>query len=48
MRETITPVSAASLMLAHPALIKRPVFDLGGRYLLGFGKSVQQSLQNVA
>ena len=48
MRETITPVSAASLMLAHPALIKRPVFDLGGRYLMGFGKSVQQSLQNVA
>ena len=28
--------SALSLMLAQPALIKRPVLDVGGRLLVGF------------
>jgi arsenate reductase len=28
---------AVALMLEHPALIKRPVLDLGGRRHLGFG-----------
>lgn len=27
---------AKALMLAHPALIKRPVFETGGRILVGF------------
>jgi arsenate reductase len=27
---------AAALILAHPALMKRPVFDLGDRRLVGF------------
>ena len=27
----VDAVRARALMLAHPALIKRPVFDLGGR-----------------
>ncbi len=44
MREHVTPVSAATLMLAHPALIKRPVFDLGGNYLMGFGAEQQEAL----
>jgi arsenate reductase len=29
--------SAVALMLAHPSLIKRPVLDLGGRFIAGFG-----------
>ncbi len=47
MRQNVSPVSAASLMLAHPALIKRPVFDLGGHYLSGFGKAEQARLENL-
>ncbi len=47
MQQNVTPVSAASLMLAHPALIKRPVFDLGGRYLIGFGAAQRQSLESA-
>ncbi len=45
MQQNVTPVSAATLMLAHPALIKRPVFDLGGRYLIGFGAQQQKTLE---
>ena len=48
MQQNVTPVSAATLMLAHPALIKRPVFDLGGGYLLGFGAEQQKSLESAA
>lgn len=29
---------ACRLMLAHPAVMKRPVFDLGVRRLVGFGE----------
>ena len=48
MQQNVSPVSAASLMLAHPALIKRPIFDLGGKYLLGFGAAQQESLKSAA
>ena len=43
-----TPASATELMLAHPALIKRPVFDLGGEYLVGFSKSEMAALRRAA
>jgi len=36
---------ARALMLAQPALIKRPVFDLGGRYLVGFKAAEQAALR---
>ena len=37
---------AMALMLDYPALIKRPVFDLGqGRFLLGFGTAEQAALE---
>ena len=36
--------AARDLMLRHPALIKRPVFDLGGRVLVGFGGAVRTAL----
>ena len=48
MQQNVTPVSAASLMLAHPTLIKRPIFDLGGGYLLGFGAAQQETLESAA
>ena len=48
MQQNVTPVSAATLMLAHPELIKRPVFDLGGNYLLGFGAEQRKSLESAA
>lgn len=47
MRQNVTPVSAASLMLAHPALIKRPVIDLGGDYLIGFDADVRARLERL-
>lgn len=37
---------ARALMLAHPALIKRPVFDLGGRFLVGFKDAEKAALRD--
>ena len=36
---------ARALMLEHRALIKRPVFDLGGRYLVGFKDAEKAALK---
>ena len=38
---------AVDLMTAHPALIKRPVFDLGGRRLVGFGAAERAALADA-
>jgi arsenate reductase len=35
-REGLTEKKAVALMLEQPAMIKRPVLDLGGRLLVGF------------
>jgi len=35
-RENLTEAKAMALMLAQPAMIKRPVLDIGGRLLVGF------------
>ena len=35
-KDTIDRVHAINLMVAHPALIKRPVFDLDGDISVGF------------
>ena len=48
MQQNVSAVSAASLMLAHPTLIKRPIFDLGNRFLLGFGAAQQETLESAA
>ncbi len=40
VRKAIGPVSAASLMLAHPKLIRRPVIDFGERSLIGFDQDI--------
>ncbi|MDA0702289.1 MAG: ArsC family reductase [Proteobacteria bacterium] len=40
---------AAALVLAHPTLVKRPVFDLGGgKYVLGFKPDAQEALRKLA
>lgn len=40
---------AAALMLAHPTLVKRPVFDLGaGRYAVGFKADAQDAIRAAA
>jgi len=35
-REAAGEATAAALMKAHPALIKRPVFEVDGRVVIGF------------
>ncbi|MBL6958615.1 MAG: ArsC family reductase [Rhodospirillales bacterium] len=44
-KDAVDEAKVKRLMLAHPALIKRPVFDLGGSYLLGFGDAERQALK---
>ena len=39
-KEGLDETGAVDLMLAHPTLIKRPVFEMGPRVLIGF--SVQE------
>lgn len=36
---------ALALMLEHPALIKRPVFEINGTVLVGFKDDVQEALK---
>jgi len=38
---------AKSVMLSHPAVIKRPVFDIDGKILVGFSKSDIEALSEV-
>jgi len=42
--EAADEVQTVALMRDHPTLIKRPVFDLGGRYIVGFKAAEQQAL----
>lgn len=46
-REGLAPDGAAALMLAHPTLIKRPVFDLNGSFLVGFSDAEKAALRNA-
>lgn len=36
---------ARNLMMEHPALIKRPVFEVNGQVLVGFKEDVQATLK---
>ncbi len=38
-RDGIECTRAAQLMLEHPTLIKRPVFEVSGRHMVGFGEA---------
>jgi arsenate reductase len=42
-REGLTQKKAIALMLAQPSMIKRPVLDLGGRYLVGFKPEIYEA-----
>lgn len=46
-KENIDADSAVRLMAAHPAMIKRPVFDLGTRRLVGFKSETQEELRRL-
>ena len=45
MKQDVTLDSAQTLMLAHPTLIKRPIFNIRGKHLIGFGTAQQESLE---
>lgn len=42
--EGVDEAGARKLMLAHPALVKRPVFETGGRIVVGFGPKEKAAL----
>ena len=44
-RANVGAAEAVALMEAHPALIKRPVFNLDGRVMVGFGDDVRAALK---
>lgn len=46
-RDGLTPDSATTLMLENPTLIKRPIFDVGNIYLVGFSETEQEVLKRV-
>jgi Spx/MgsR family transcriptional regulator len=46
--EGVDAAGAVKLMLNHPALIKRPVFALGDRHLVGFKAEQQDALRQAA
>lgn len=47
-KEGVNKKKAIALMVAHPALIKRPVFDLGGTYVVGFRDEQKAALEKSA
>ena len=46
-KEGVDEAKAAALMLAHPALIKRPVFEADGRVWVGFKDDVKEALAAI-
>ena len=46
-REGVDEARAVALMVEHPALIKRPVFEAGGAVVIGFGAAEQKALANL-
>jgi len=43
-RETLTSSNAARFLVAHPTLIKRPVFDNNGKLAIGFSDATKATL----
>jgi nicotinamide-nucleotide amidase len=48
MRTNVTPVSASSLIMANPTLVKRPVMEYGEYRWVGFGEAEKQALRDLA
>ena len=47
VRINVDAASARLLMLANPTLIKRPVFEAGGRHMVGFGEAERDALADA-
>ena len=45
-KEGLDETGAVDLMLAHPTLIKRPVFEIGPRVFIGFSAQEQDVLRD--
>lgn len=45
-KNNLTEQEAIHLLLAHPAMIKRPVFDFGDMRRVGFSKKDQEEISN--
>jgi len=46
-RENVDGAKAMGLMAAHPALIKRPVFETGSGVMVGFTDAVKSALSDA-
>lgn len=46
IKESLDEKSTIKLMVDNPAMIKRPLFDLGNMRLVGFSKKEQAQLEN--
>jgi Spx/MgsR family transcriptional regulator len=44
-KQQINGIKACTLMLAHPAIIKRPIFACGGQLLVGFSDKEKAALK---
>jgi arsenate reductase (glutaredoxin) len=42
--QAMDPAGSPALLLAHPTLIKRPVFEQGDQLLVGFNADVREAL----
>ncbi len=47
-KDGVDAAKAVKLMLAHPALIKRPVFEAQGKVVVGFGAAEQKAVAALA
>ena len=45
-KDSANETTAAALMAAHPALIKRPVFEIDGRVIVGFKDEQRRLLED--
>lgn len=45
VKNSVDETAARNLMLAHPALIKRPVFDRDGKIAVGFTDATKTALK---
>lgn len=47
VKETIDEAAAITLLTKNEAMIKRPIFDLGDRLIIGFSKKEQAILEEL-
>ena len=46
-KQDLTAKRACDLLAAHPALMKRPVLDIDGRFVIGFSKDIRTELERL-